>query len=104
MLKLILNKLKTKLYKIPEQRLLLLLALLVGLLSGFAAVILKQLVHLVQWMLTGWFNTPTDSILYFVYPGIGMLVAMLFVKFIIKDNIGHGVTKVLLAEIGRAHV
>ena len=97
MLKLILNKLKTKLYKIPEQRLLLLLALLVGLLSGFAAVILKQLVHLVQWMLTGWFNTPTDSILYFVYPGIGMLVAMLFVKFIIKDNIGHGVTKVLLA-------
>ena len=89
--------LKNKLYNIPEQKLLLLLALVVGLLSGLAAVILKQLVHLVQWVLTGWFNTPSDSILYFVYPGIGMLLALLFVKFVIKDNIGHGVTKVLLA-------
>ena len=97
MLKQILTQLKTRLYKIPEQRLLLLLALLVGLLSGLAAVLLKQLIHFFQWVLTGWFNTPTDSILYFVYPGIGMLLAMLFVKFIIIDNIGHGVTKVLLA-------
>ena len=89
--------LKNKLYNIPEQKLLLLLALVVGLLSGLAAVILKQLVHLVQWVLTGWFNTPSDSILYFVYPGIGMLLALLFFKFVIKSNIGHGVTHVLLA-------
>lgn len=76
---------------------LLLLALLVGLGSGFAAVILKQCIHCVQWILTGWFNTPSDSIFYFLYPGIGMLLALLFVRYIVKDNIGHGVTKVLLA-------
>lgn len=76
---------------------LLLLALLVGLGSGFAAVILKQCIHCVQWVLTGWFNTPSDSIFYFLYPGIGMLLALLFVRYIVKDNIGHGVTKVLLA-------
>ncbi|MEG0518678.1 MAG: chloride channel protein [Bacteroidales bacterium] len=81
----------------PEQRLLLLLALFVGLCSGIAAVILKQLVHFVQWVLTGWFKTPVDSFFYFLYPGIGMLLALLFVKYIVKDNIGHGVTKVLLA-------
>ena len=80
-----------------EDRLLLILAFVVGLGSGFAAVFLKNLIHFFQWILTGWFNTPVDSILYIFYPGLGMLMAMLFVRYIIKDNIGHGVTKVLLA-------
>lgn len=82
---------------IPEERLLIILALVVGLGSGFAAVILKHLIAFFQWILTGWFNTPEDSFFYFLYPGVGMLLAMLFVKYIVKDNIGHGVTKVLLA-------
>ena len=81
----------------PESRMMILLALVVGLGSGIAAVVLKQMVHFVEWILTGWFNTPADSFLYLLYPGIGMLLALLFVKFIVKDNIGHGVTKVLLA-------
>lgn len=81
----------------PESKLLIILSLLVGLGSGIAAVVLKQLVHFVEWILTGWFNTPADSFLYLLYPGVGMLLALLFVKYIVKDNIGHGVTKVLLA-------
>lgn len=97
MLKLTLSKIRILLAGMPEQRVLLLLALIVGLSSGIAAVILKQMVHFVQWILTGWFNTPADSFFYFLYPGMGMLLAMLFVKYVIKDNIGHGVTKVLLA-------
>lgn len=97
MLRLTLSKIKQLLASMPEQRILLLLALVVGLFSGIAAVVLKQLVHFVQWILTGWFNTPADSFFYFIYPGIGMLLAMLFVKYVVKDNIGHGVTKVLLA-------
>ena len=83
--------------RIPEDRLLLLLAIVVGLGCGLAAVLLKQLIHLFQWIMTGWFNTPSDSFLYFVYPGVGMLLAMLFVKYVVRDNIGHGVTRVLLA-------
>ncbi len=97
MIKKIKAEIIAKLNKFPEQQVLLFLAFIVGLLSGFAAVGLKQLVHFFQWILTGWFNTPADSILYFLYPGIGMLIALLFVRYIIKDNIGHGVTKVLLA-------
>lgn len=81
----------------PESKLLIILSLVVGLGSGIAAVLLKQMVHFVEWILTGWFNTPADSFLYLLYPGVGMLLALLFVKFIVKDNIGHGVTKVLLA-------
>ncbi len=97
MFKSLLYKIKSYAGGIPESRLLIVLALVVGLGSGIAAVVLKQLVHFVEWILTGWFNTPVDSFLYLLYPGIGMLLALLFVKFIVKDNIGHGVTKVLLA-------
>lgn len=86
-----------RLKKLPETQLLMILGVVVGLFSGFAAVILKTLIHFFQWILTGWFQTPANSYLYLIYPGVGMLLAFLFVKFIIKDDIGHGVTKVLLA-------
>ncbi len=76
-----------QIHLMPESRMMILLALVVGLLSGLAAVILKQMIHLFQWILTGWFNTPTDSFLYFIYPGLGMLIAMLFVLYLVKDNI-----------------
>lgn len=90
-------KIRTYLNRLPESSMLTVLALVVGLCSGFAAVLLKKLIHFFQWVLTGWFNTPVESFLYFVYPGVGMLLALLFVRYLIKDNIGHGVTKVLLA-------
>jgi len=73
------------------------LALITGLCSGLASLIIKNAIHFFAWILKGWFNTPAESILYIVYPGVGMLLAMLFVRYIIKENIGHGVTKVLQA-------
>lgn len=97
MLKPRLNNIKEIVAKMPESKMLLIMAFIVGIGSGFAAIILKQCIHFFQWILTGWFNTPSDSFLYFIYPGIGMLMALLFVRFFIKDNIGHGVTKVLLS-------
>lgn len=90
------NKLKVYIGN-SEERLLLIMAFLVGLGSGLAAVVLKELIHLISHLLTSWFDTTTDNLLYIIYPGVGMLLALLFVKFVIKDNIGHGVTKVLLA-------
>ncbi|PKO95750.1 MAG: chloride channel protein [Bacteroidetes bacterium HGW-Bacteroidetes-7] len=86
-----------KLSGMTESRVILVLAFITGLLSGVAAITLKKLIYFFGWLLKGWFNTPAESLLYLVYPGIGMLIALLFVKFIIKDNIGHGVTKVLLS-------
>ena len=81
----------------PENREVLLLAFIVGLGCGLAATLLLEAIHLVQWVLVGWFKTPASSWLYLVYPGVGMLIAYLLVRYLIKDNIGHGVTKVLLA-------
>ncbi len=76
---------------------LLVLAFITGLLSGLSAVILKNLIHFFAWVLKGWFDTSAESYLYLIYPGVGMLIVLLFVKYVIKDNIGHGVTKVLQA-------
>lgn len=83
--------------RMPENREVLLLAFIVGLGCGLAATLLLKAIHLVQWVLVGWFKTPASSWLYLVYPGVGMLIAYLIVRYIVKDNIGHGVTKVLLA-------
>ncbi|MBO7562582.1 MAG: chloride channel protein [Bacteroidales bacterium] len=83
--------------RMPENREVLLLAFIVGLGCGLAATLLLEAIHLVQWVLVGWFRTPSSSWLYLVYPGVGMLIAYLIVRYIVKDNIGHGVTKVLLA-------
>ena len=76
---------------------LLLLAVLVGLLCGCAAILLKTLIHWIQTGLTSWFRNPADGLLLLVYPGVGMLLSMLFVRYILKDDISHGVTKVLQA-------
>ena len=92
------KKVKTEKTRIlSEKTRLLLLAVLVGLLCGCAAILLKSLIHWIQHGLTSWFDSPSDALLLLVYPGIGMLLSLLFVRKVIKDDIGHGVTKVLQA-------
>lgn len=80
-----------------EKTKLLLLAVWVGVLCGCAAILLKLLIHWIQTGLTDWFHTPQDSLLLLVYPGVGMLLSLLLVRYIVKDDISHGVTKVLRA-------
>ncbi|MBO4298387.1 MAG: chloride channel protein [Clostridia bacterium] len=82
---------------LSEKTKLLLLAVWVGVLCGCAAILLKTLIHWIQVGLTTWLDTPSESLFYLVYPGVGMLLSLLFVRFIVKDDIGHGVTKVLQA-------
>ena len=82
---------------LSERTKLLLLAVLVGLLCGCAAILLKTLIHWIQSGLLSWFDDPNDSLLLLVYPGVGMLLSLLFVRYLLKDNISHGVTKVLQA-------
>lgn len=89
---------KNLLNRMPERNLVLLLSLGVGLLCGLAAVVLKISIEYIHEALTSWFGGKDGyNVLYLVYPGIGMLLSLLFVKYFVRDNIGHGVTKVLLA-------
>lgn len=73
------------------------LAIVVGLLCGLSAVILINLIHLIQNGLGFLFEERYDWVLYFLCPGLGMALSLLFVKFIVREDIGHGVTKVLTA-------
>ena len=87
---------KLSLKHIPERTQLLLLSLMVGVLSGCAAVVLDWAIHTVRRLLNQGFHFAYDW-QYLVLPGIGMLISLLLVRCLIRDNIGHGVTKVLLA-------
>ena len=93
----VLAPLRHLLKKLPEKNVVLILSLVVGVACGFAAVILKSAVEFIHHGLISWFDSEAYNYLYLVYPGIGMLIAMLFVRYVVKDNIGHGVTKVLVA-------
>lgn len=81
-----------------ERNQLLVLSLVVGIVVGLAAVLLKTLISVIQEGLRDAFGGVLDGSLYYLaLPGIGMLLAMLFCKYVIKDSIGHGVTKALQA-------
>ena len=73
------------------------LSLVVGIACGLAAVLLKLSIEFIHHHLISLSDRGSYNILNLIYPGIGMLIAMLFVKYVVRDNIGHGVTKVLQA-------
>jgi len=73
------------------------LSLLVGLVSGTAAFMLKNFIHYVSHFLTRHFSTSSESYFYLAYPMIGILISVLIVKYLIKDDISHGVSKILSA-------
>lgn len=83
--------------KISEQSKLLYLSLIVGVLSGCAAVILDRAIEIIGRTLDSGFEGSAYEWGFLIFPGVGMLISLLLLKFVIKDNIGHGVTKVLLA-------
>ena len=83
--------------RLSSRNKLLALALLVGCLSGGAAVLLHFLISLIKTAANGVFSFLPGHWQWLVLPGVGMLVSLLIVKYIVKDNISHGVTKVLQA-------
>lgn len=84
-------------HHIREKSFLVILALVVGVCCGFAAQILKYLIHLIAGLLTAHMSTTTANWLYLVYPVVGILIVTLFLRYVVKENISHGVTKVLYA-------
>ncbi len=82
---------------IKEKHFILIVSFLVGLFTAAAAIILKETIHVIQHFLTEQIYKTGHNFLYLIYPSIGILIAGLFVKYVVKDDIGHGVTKILYA-------
>lgn len=82
---------------IRESQFMYLLALVVGILCGLAAQLLKFLIHAISTFLNANISSTSANFTYLIYPVVGILIVTLFVKYVVKDNISHGVTKVLYA-------
>ena len=89
--------LKPRFEDIDQVRLLYLLSLLVGFLSALAAAILKNAVHYTHQILTSGITRESGNYLYLAYPITGMFLTVLFVRYVVRDNIGHGISRVLYA-------
>jgi CIC family chloride channel protein len=90
------KRLEKRLSEISEKNLIYILSIFVGLLSGTAAFVLKNFIHYVSHFLTQHFKASTESYFYLAYPMIGILISVLIVKYLIKDDISHGVSKILM--------
>ena len=83
------------LFEIDQVKLVYFLSLIVGLLSALAAALLKYSIHYTHKILTERITSESGSYMYLAYPLIGMLLTFLFVRYIVRDNIGHGISRIL---------
>ena len=82
---------------ITDKQFILILSFLVGIFTALAAFVLKFLVEYIKEFLTENFDTTGANWLYLVYPVIGIFITGLFIRNIVRDDISHGVTKILYA-------
>ena len=75
----------------------LLLSFFVGALSAAAAALLKSFIHLIQWLVEGQLIADGRTWWYLITPIIGITLSALFVKYVVRDDISHGITKILYA-------
>lgn len=82
---------------VSETQCVIILALLTGIISGLAAVLLKRLIETISEMITSQLSISEGNYLYLITPVIGILIVGIYVRYVVKDNISHGVTQVLYA-------
>lgn len=75
----------------------LIISFLVGIFTALAGLLLKWLIGQIEHFLTQEFNVTGANWLYLVYPVVGIFLTMLFIRYVVRDDIGHGVTKILFA-------
>ena len=82
---------------LTDKQMTVILAFMIGILASMAAYILHTLIHQIQAILTEGFEVTSFNWLYLVFPVIGIYLTSLFVRHIVRDNISHGITRILYA-------
>ena len=82
---------------LSERQATIILAFFIGLFASVAAFMLHSLIHEIQHLLTAGFHTNTFNWLYLMFPVVGIFLTSLFVRYVVKDNISHGITRILYA-------
>ena len=88
-----------------ERQIVLMISLMVGICTGLTAFVLKSLIEEIKHLLTSGFVTEDTNLLYLLFPAVGILISLLFVRYIVRGDISHGVTKILYAmSRGRSRI
>lgn len=95
--KLLLQLLVWRVKHISNRDFVLILSVIIGCLSGIAAVILKETVHFIETLLTRQLDTSYANYFYLGYPLIGLVLTVIIAKFILRESFGHGITSILYA-------
>ncbi len=82
---------------VTDKQMTLVLAFFIGFFASVAGFILHSIIHQIQWLCTRGFNTESANFLYLIFPVLGIYLTSLFVRHVVKDNISHGITRVLYA-------
>ena len=82
---------------VSEKMFMIILALLVGFFAAVAAFSLHWIINQIVSLLTSSFDRTGANWLYLVYPVVGIYLTSLFVRYVVKDNISHGITRILYA-------
>ena len=80
-----------------DKRFILVLAFFVGIFAALAAYVLHSLIHIIQKLLTVEIGANQYNWMYLILPVIGIFITMLFVHYVVRDNISHGITRILYA-------
>lgn len=86
---------------LSERQMMMVLAVVVGVVAGLGTIIFEMLLHGIKEGLVNWFPVEKVNFLFLIFPAIGIILATLFVKYIVRDNISEGVTRVLYAMSSR---
>ena len=82
---------------ISDRQMTLILAFVIGVLASVAGYFLHGIVHEIQVLLTSGFEKNTYNLLFLLFPIVGIYLTSLFIKYVVRDNISHGITRVLYA-------
>ena len=82
---------------VKERTFVMILAFFTGILCGFAALIFKWLIHYISGTLLLNIDTTGANYMYLIYPLVGIVIVSLYVRYVVRDHISHGVTRVLYA-------
>lgn len=82
---------------IPEKSFVVILAIIIGVASGLAAVLLKFLIGTISGLVNSVTEASQANYYYLVFPIIGIFLTGIYVRYVVRDNISHGVTRVLYA-------
>ncbi len=80
---------------LPDNYFVIILSVIIGLGAGLSSYLLKSFVFYIKSELTSFFTISSQNVLYVLYPGIGIALAVVLIKYVIKDSTDHGIPRIL---------